>query len=157
MWSLLSTVKERCEMHPPRLCATSFTIFPAILLHLILYLLIIHSLLHSPTFCLHYTQWNLCPARWGITTHREIKKHTFRQHSHSRKQPMFIVQQMFAFQSSAFTNCIVVDKRPRYHWTARMMILVWRSVMMKVRAPQSPPYCPTLEMSSWITNRRSYI
>jgi len=73
------------ELHLPRLCVSSCTIFPVILLHLILYLLHIHySLPHSLTVFLHYRKWNLCPARGVITMHRWIKRHTLREHSHSR-------------------------------------------------------------------------
>ena len=97
--------KARLELHPPRLCATSCSIFPDIPLHLILYLLLIHSLPYSPTFYHHYPKWNLRPARWGITIHRRIKKHTLREHWHSRKVPILVVHQMFAFQRE---SCIVL-------------------------------------------------
>ena len=74
--SLQNPFKACLELHPPRLCANSCTIYPVIVLHLILYFLLIHSLPHSPTVYLHYSKWNLRPARWGITIHRRIKKHT---------------------------------------------------------------------------------
>jgi len=48
-------------------------LFPIILLRLILYIPLIHSLPHSPTFYLHFTKCNLCQARWGRTIDRSIK------------------------------------------------------------------------------------
>ena len=89
--------KARLKLHPPRLSATSCSIFPDIRLHLILYLLLIHCLPYSPPFCHHYPELNLFPARWGITIHRWIKKHTLREHWNSKKEPIFIVHQIFAF------------------------------------------------------------
>jgi len=62
------------KLHPPGLCANSCSIFPVILLHLISYILLIHALLHFPTLYLHYSKWNLRPARWGITIHRRLNK-----------------------------------------------------------------------------------
>ena len=100
--------KACLELHAPRLCATSCSIFQHILLRLILYLLVIHSLPYSPTFYLHCHKWNLCPARWRITIHRRIKTHTLREHWHSRKELMFIVYQMFAYYC---TLCIVLWMR----------------------------------------------
>jgi len=51
--------------------------------------------------------WNLRPARWGITIHRRIEKHTSSEHCHlhSRRKPLFIAGQMFELQSS----CIVLE------------------------------------------------
>jgi len=58
-------------------------------------------------FCLHSLTstsptWNLWPARWGITIHRRMKKHNLRQHwhVHSRRQPIFIGDQLFEPQPS---------------------------------------------------------
>jgi hypothetical protein len=51
------------ELYPSQLHATSCSIFAVILLHLILYLLLIHSLPYSPIFNCHYHKWNLCPGR----------------------------------------------------------------------------------------------
>ena len=99
--------KVRLELHPPWLCATFCSIFPLLVLHLILYLLHIHSLPYSPTFYLHYHKWDLHPARWGIIIHRRIKKHTLREHLHSRKQPIFIVHRMFTIQSSSIMHCVL--------------------------------------------------
>jgi len=135
----------RLELHHPPLCATSCNLFPVIQLHLILYLPLIHSLPHSPTFCLHYSKWNLRQARWGITIHRRIKKHTSRELSHSRKQPIIIVHQMFVFPY--LQSCIILQMTnvPDYntesgwwyrsgdwwgrkwgHWTVHRIIRYWR-------------------------------
>jgi len=93
------------ELHPPRLCATSCSIFAVILLHLILFLLLINSLPYSPALYFHYHKWNLCSGRWGITIHRRIKKHTLKKHWHSRMEPIFVVYQMFALQLSSIVYC----------------------------------------------------
>jgi len=61
--SLQDPFKVRLELHPPRLCVNSCTIYPVIVLHLILYFLLLHSLPHSPMLDLHYSKWNLRPAR----------------------------------------------------------------------------------------------
>jgi len=61
--SLQNSVKVPFELHPPRLCANFCTIYPVIVLHLIVYFLLLHSLPHSPTLDLHYSKWNLRPAR----------------------------------------------------------------------------------------------
>jgi len=61
--SLQNPFKARLEFHPPRLCANTCTIYPVIVLHLILYFLLLHSLPHSPTLDLRYSKWNLHPAR----------------------------------------------------------------------------------------------
>jgi len=64
----------------------------------------------SPTFpnCLSsLQQWNLRPARWGITIHRRIKKHALREHSHSRWQSMFIDHRMF--NSNNQPSCIILQ------------------------------------------------
>jgi hypothetical protein len=74
--SLQNPFKARLELHPPRQCANSCNIYPIIELQLFIYFLILHSLPHSPTLDLRYSKWNLRPARWGITIHRRIKKHT---------------------------------------------------------------------------------
>ena len=103
------TFNTHLKLNPPQLCATSCSIYPVFVLHFILYALLIHSLPHSLTVYLHYSQWNLRPARWGITIHRRIKMHTWRDHLHSRKQPIFISHQVFAFQWSAFVHHIADD------------------------------------------------
>jgi hypothetical protein len=54
--------KMHLQIHPPWLCASSWTIFLIILLQLILYLLLVHSLPHWYTFNLHYSKWNFLPA-----------------------------------------------------------------------------------------------
>jgi len=54
--SLQNPFNARLELHPPRLCANSCTIYPVIVLHLILYFLLSHSLPHSPTLDLHYSK-----------------------------------------------------------------------------------------------------
>lgn len=98
----LETVQVHIELHPPRPCTTSISISPAILLPVVLYILLMHSLPNCRTVYLHYSKWNLCLGRWWITIHRRLKKHTFRAHSYSRQQPTFIVNQMFAIQLSPF-------------------------------------------------------
>jgi len=60
--SLQNAFQARLELHPPRLCANSCTIYPVIVLHLILYFLLLHSLPHSPTLDLRCSKWNLRPA-----------------------------------------------------------------------------------------------
>jgi len=60
--SLQNPFKARLELHPPGICTNSFTIYPVIVLHLILYVLLLHSLPHSPTLDLRYSKWNLCQA-----------------------------------------------------------------------------------------------
>jgi hypothetical protein len=98
--SMQNHLKACLQLHPPWLCENSCTIYSVIVLHLILYFLLLHSLPHSPTLDLHYSKWNLRPARWGITMYRTVKKHTQREHSRSRKQPICIAHQLFAFQLS---------------------------------------------------------
>jgi len=98
------TIKASHELHPPWLSVSSCTICPVIVLYLILYSLLIHySHVHSPMVYLHYCGWNLCPARWWVTIHRWIKKHTSEQF-HSRKQPIFIVHQLFVNQLSSLLH-----------------------------------------------------
>jgi len=145
------------ELHSPRLFQTSCTTFAVVVLHFILYFSVVCSLPYSPTFYLHYSNWSLHPARRGITIHRRIKKHTLGQHSHSRKQPIFIVHQMFPFQWSAFMHCIADNSCPWLHRWSRMTISIRRVVMMTVRAPKSPRYHPTSKQTIWIPNRKSYI
>jgi len=102
--------KTCLKLHSWQLCATSSNIFPVILLHLIIYLLLIHSLPHLRTNCLHYSKWNLHPARCqGIAIHRPIIKYTMREHYNSTKHLIIIVLQMFAFQSSGFMHRIAND------------------------------------------------
>ena len=60
--SLQNPFKARLKLHPPRQCGDSCTIYPVIVLHLIIYFLLLHSLPHSPTLDLHYSKWNLHPA-----------------------------------------------------------------------------------------------
>jgi len=96
------------KLLPPELYATSCSIIPVILLHLVLYLLLLHyCFAQFPTVYHHYTKRNLRPARWGITIHRRIKMHTLREHLHSRKQPIFITHQMFA--SNSPPSCIILQ------------------------------------------------
>jgi len=106
-WSLQNPLNAHLESYPPRLCANSCSMYLVIVLHLILYFLLILPL--SSTLDLHYSKRNLHPARWEITIHWRIKKHTWREYSLSRKQPIFIVHQMFAFQLSAFVHRIAND------------------------------------------------
>jgi len=73
---LQTCIKKCLELHPPWLCTKSCLNYPIIVLHLVLYFLPVHSLPDSPTIDVRYSKWNLCPARWGITIHRRIKKHT---------------------------------------------------------------------------------
>jgi len=61
--SLQNASNAHLELHPPRLCANSCSIYPVIILHIILYFLLLHSLPHSPTLDLRYSKWNLRPAR----------------------------------------------------------------------------------------------
>jgi len=57
----------------------------------------IHPYLHYSIFPTSLRQsWNLRPARWGITIHRRIEKHTLREHvhMHSWKQLIIIADRM---------------------------------------------------------------
>ena len=110
--------KADLKLHPPRLYASSCSISAVILLHLILYWLLIRSLTYSPTFYVNYHIWNLHLARWGITIHKRIKKHTTREHWNSSCQPIFIVHQMFAFQISFFVHCALC-----YWWLPSLISL----------------------------------
>jgi hypothetical protein len=68
--------KGRLKFHPVRLSANSCTMHHISVLRLFLYFLRFNSLPHSATLDLQFSKWNLHPARWGITIHRRIKKHT---------------------------------------------------------------------------------
>jgi hypothetical protein len=73
------------------LCCPGFLLF-----HYTSYYINLYILLSTFPTSLYQT-WNLRLARWGITIHRRINKHTFREHLHmySRRQPIFIPNQMF--------------------------------------------------------------
>jgi hypothetical protein len=51
------------ELHPPGLCAHCCTVYPVIVLPLIVYFLLLHCLPHSPTLDLRFSKWNLHSAR----------------------------------------------------------------------------------------------
>lgn len=155
-----ATFKVCLELHPPQLCATSCSVSSAILLHLMLYFLLIHSHAYCPTIYLPHSKWNLCPASWESTTHRWIKKDTLSDHSNPRKQPIFIYFQMFAFQWAAILHHIADEEYPRSGKWCRIMIRIKWSWMPKVRVTEKklegPRYHPTLTQRICITISRSY-
>ena len=157
MTSILNLLKACLELDSPQLCATSCTIFPVILLHLILYFLLIRSYSHCLTCYLLYSKWNLNPARWGITFHRRIKKHTSRKLLHSRVEPIIIVHILIAIQLPALVYRIVDDYCLQFHYWSWMMIPIRRLPIMTLRIPESPPCHLTIMKTFWIINRRFFI
>lgn len=81
--NLLSLIpcKALLLFHPPRHYTITCTIFPIILLHLIIYFMVLHSLPHSPLFYSHFSSWNLHSARARVTIQRRFEMHTLREHS----------------------------------------------------------------------------
>jgi len=114
------------ELHPPQPRITgSRSTSNCILLDRVLLWCPIFPLLYSTSYCINCymllstfrnitsSTWNLRPARWGITTHRRIKKQTLNEHlhMHSRRQPIFIADQMFELQPSCWV--LQIAKCPR--------------------------------------------
>ena len=106
------------------------------------------------------SSWNLWPARWGITIHRRIKKHTLREHLHvhSRRQPIIIANQMFELPTQPLSTVRRNQMSAQWILLSRMTtILIQRSLMLTVQTLASPPCPPISKTMICTTHRSSYI
>jgi len=122
--------------------------------------LIFHACTLSPTFPNSRSllqQWKQYPARWEITIPTRIKKDTSREHSYSKKQPIFIVHLIIHFLLSGFVYHIADDIRAQCQYWSIMITQIMRSMIMNVRIPESQHCNLTLKNTICIIiNRKSY-